>query len=221
MMPNIVIVGASGHAKVVIDILGQAGRWKVVGLVDRSHEVGVQILGVPVLGREEDLPRLVGPHELMGAVVAIGDNSARATVVARIGSIAPRLKFVPAIHPRAVLAGDVAIGEGSVVMAGAAIGAGASVGRFCILNTNASLDHDSVLEDFASLAPGVTTGGNCRIGTGAAIGIGAVLRHGISIGEHAVIGAGSLVLKSVEAAAVAYGSPARTIRCREPGEPYL
>jgi acetyltransferase-like isoleucine patch superfamily enzyme len=106
-------------------------------------------------------------------------------------------------------------------MAGAVVNPCCQVGRFCIVNTNASLDHDCVMEDYASLAPGVTTGGNCRIGSHAAVSIGAVLRHGITIGEHSVVGAGSLVLGPVDAFSIAYGTPARKIRDRQPGDKYL
>jgi acetyltransferase-like isoleucine patch superfamily enzyme len=106
-------------------------------------------------------------------------------------------------------------------MAGAAINPCCSVGRFCIMNTNSSLDHDSTLEDFASLAPGATTGGNCRIGQFSAVGIGAVMIHGIHVGEHTVIGAGSLVMKPIESFVVAYGSPARAVRNRKQGDEYL
>lgn len=106
-------------------------------------------------------------------------------------------------------------------MAGVSINRCTSVGRFCIVNTNASLDHDTVMEDFSSLAPGATTGGNCRIGQHTAISIGAVLIHGIHIGEHSVIGAGSLVMKSIDSNIVAYGTPAKAIRQRKEGDQYL
>lgn len=106
-------------------------------------------------------------------------------------------------------------------MAGATVGPSCSIGRFCILNTNSSLDHDSVMEDFSALAPRVATGGNCRIGAYSAVGIGAVLIHGIHVGEHTVIGAGSTVLTNLDSFTVAYGTPARAIREREPGEAFL
>jgi acetyltransferase-like isoleucine patch superfamily enzyme len=106
-------------------------------------------------------------------------------------------------------------------MAGAVINPSCTIGRFCIVNTKASLDHDSVMDDFSSLAPGVTVGGNCRIGTHSAIGIGAVLRHGITIGDHTVVGAGSLVMSCVESFSVAYGVPARRIRDRRQGDKYM
>jgi len=220
-MDNIVIIGSSGHAKVVIDIVQQEGRFNIVGLLDRFRSVGDQTSGYPILGKEEDLPNLIGVHLLKGAIIAIGDNFTRSKVAARIKAISPDLLLVSAIHPAASIASEVIIGEGTVVMAGVSINPCASIGRFCILNTHSSLDHDSVLADFASLAPGAIAGGNCRIGQYSAISIGAVLSHGVSIGEHTVIGAGSLVMKSIESFTVAYGTPAKVIRTRAPGDKYL
>lgn len=220
-MDNAVIIGSSGHAKVIIDIVQQEGKYNLVGLLDRFRDVGEQTLGYSILGKEEDLPVLIKAYALKGAFVAIGDNSMRSQVVARIKEISPSLPFVSAIHPKASIATGVSIGEGAVVMSGVSVNPCCSVGRFCILNTNSSLDHDSILEDFASLAPGATTGGNCQIGRYSAIGIGAVLIHGVHIGDHTVIGAGSLVIKSIEPFVVAYGVPAKTIRKRKQGDKYL
>jgi sugar O-acyltransferase (sialic acid O-acetyltransferase NeuD family) len=220
-MDNIVIIGSSGHAKVIIDIVQQEGKVNVVGLLDRFRPIGEKALGYPILGKEEDLPELMNRHVLNGAIVAIGDNFLRSKVAARIKEICPDLPFVCAVHPKASIAREVSIGEGTVVMAGVSINPCSSVGRFCILNTNSSLDHDSILEDFSSLAPGATTGGNCRIGQYSTVGIGAVLIHGIDIGENTVIGAGSLVMKSIGSFVVAYGSPARVIRNRKQGDKYL
>ena len=220
-MDNIVIVGSSGHAKVVVDIVRKEGKYNVAGLLDRFRNIGEETAGYPILGKEEDLPELVKAHDLKGAIVAIGDNFVRSTVVARINEICPDLPFVSAVHPSASVAMEVSIGEGTVVMAGVAVNPCCSVGRFCILNTHSSLDHDSMLEDFSSLAPGAVTGGNCRIGQYSAVGIGAVLIHGIQVGEHTVIGAGSLVVKAVESFVVTSGAPAKVVRSRKQGDKYL
>ncbi len=220
-MDSIVIIGSSGHAKVIIDIIQQEGRYGICGLLDHCREKGEETLGYPVLGGVEDLPSLLKTHPINAAIIAIGDNFVRSQVAARIAEICPDLPFCRAIHPKASMAAEISLGEGTVVMAGAAINPCCSVGRFCILNTNASLDHDSTMGDFSSLAPGATTGGNCHIGEHAAIGIGAVLIHGVHVGEHSVIGAGSLVTKPVDSFVVAYGTPARVIRKRQAGETYL
>lgn len=220
-MRNVVIVGSSGHAKVVIDIIEKEGKFHIVGLLDRFRSQKETTMGYPILGREEDLPELVTHHGIDGTVVAIGDNFIRSQVTDRIRKLCSDLEFITTIHPDANIGRDVVIREGCVIMAGVTINPCCEVGRFCILNTHSSLDHDSTIDDFASLAPGVVTGGNCRIGAFSAIGIGAALLQGIRIGEHSLVGAGATVTRSVEGYSVAYGTPAKFIRNREAGEKFL
>jgi sugar O-acyltransferase (sialic acid O-acetyltransferase NeuD family) len=220
-MDTIVLAGSSGHAKVIIDIVEKEGRYKIVGLVEALGSVGEGTLGYGVLGVEKDLPKLIVEHDLKGIIIAIGDNSIRAQVAAKIVDICPELPLVCAVHPSASIGKTATIGVGTVVMAGAVVNPGCAIGKLCIVNTKASLDHDSVMEDFSSLAPGVTIGGNCRIGSYSAVSIGAVLRHGITVGEHCVIGGGSIVLKDVDSFSVAYGAPAKKVRDRQKGDKYL
>lgn len=220
-MGNIVLLGSSGHAKVILDIVEKQGLYKIAGFIDGFRTIGEETLGYRVIGTESDLPRLMAAHDIQGAIVAIGDNDVRAKVVARVQDCCPHLPFVSAVHPSASIGKGTTIGVGTVVMAGAILNPSCQVGRFCIVNTSASLDHDSVMEDFSSLAPGVTTGGNCRIGAHSAIGIGATLRHGITIGEHSVIGGGSMVLAKADAFSVVYGNPAKKVRARQQGDQYL
>ena len=220
-MDNIVIIGSSGHAKVIADVVENQGKYKISGFVDSTREIGEQVVGYRVLGSVENLPELLVMHDIRGALVGIGDNFVRSTVVGRIRDLCPRLSFVTAIHPNSSIGKEASVGEGAVVMAGAVVNPCSSIGRFCILNTNSSLDHDSAMEDFASLAPNVVTGGNCRIGTHSAVSIGASLVHGVTIGQHTVVGAGSTVLGDIGPYSVAYGTPAKTIRERSPGDKYL
>lgn len=220
-MERILIVGSSGHAKVVADIVRRAGVYTIVGLVDSFRAVGERTLGYPVLGREEDLPRLTETEQVSAVLVAIGDNFLRSTVAARVSQLCPALSFPTAIHPCASVASDVSVSEGCVIMAGAIVNPGCTVGRFCILNTKSSLDHDSHMADFSSLAPGATTGGYCRIGSHSAVSIGALLAHRVCIGEHTVVGAGATVLDNMGAFQVVYGTPAKAVRARHAGDKYL
>jgi sugar O-acyltransferase (sialic acid O-acetyltransferase NeuD family) len=220
-LENIVIIGSSGHAKVVIDIVQREGLYNIVGLIDSFRAVDETTWGYRVLGGEHDLPALTEQHRITGATVAIGDNFVRATVAARIRDTCPDIELVRAIHPSAVVADSASIGAGSVIMAGAVIAPCSTIGQGCIINTGATLDHDSAMGDFASLAPGAVTGGNCRIGECSAISIGATLIHGLTIGEHSVIGAGSLVMDSIGPLVVAYGVPAKVVRSRGKGGKYL
>jgi len=220
-MENIVVIGSSGHAKVIIDIIEREGKYKIAGLIDRFRNIGEETLGYKILGKEEELPGLIEDYSLIGGIVAIGDNFVRSNVVNNINNICPEFVFVNAIHPGANIARDVTIGYGTVVMASVTINPSAFIGEHCILNTNSSLDHDSKMADFSSLAPNVTIGGNVNIGIFAAISIGATVIHKLQIGSHTVIGAGSTVLKDIAAYKVAYGTPANVIRERKVGDKYL
>lgn len=220
-MENIVLIGSSGHAKVIIDIIEKKGVFNISGLIDSFRDNGEEILGYKIIGSEADLPELISKYELKGAILAIGDNNVRAKVASSITEISPELPFLSAIHPDAVIGKDVVIGDGAVIMAGAIMNPSAAVGNFCIVNTKASLGHDSVMEDFSSLGPGVTAAGNCRIGGFSAVSIGACVRHGVLIGEHTIIGGGSSVMESIEPFCVAYGVPAKKIRERKKDDKYL
>lgn len=220
-MPAIVIFGSSGHAHVVADIVEKEGRFTIAGWIDPFQPAGRVIYGYPVLGRLEDASAWRPAHAVAGGLVAIGDNWVRARVLEAARRALPDLPWVTAVHPAAAVARGATLGAGAVVAAGAVLGSDARVGAFAIVNTDATLDHDGVMEEFASLAPGVVTGGTVRLGAYSAVGIGAVLSHRVQVGEHSVVGAGSTVLDDVPAYRVAYGTPARVVRERRAGEPYL
>lgn len=217
---RLVVIGSSGHAKVVIDVAEASGH-RIVGLLDRFRKRGDDTLGYPILGAEEDLPFLVAGLGVTACAVAVGDNFVRASIAEKVRSVLPDLPFATLVHPAATLSSHASLGEGTVVMAGAIINSASRIGRLCIVNTAASLDHDSVMEDHSSLAPGAHTGGGVRVCAFSAIGIGAVLIQGVRIGEHSVVGAGAVVLQPLEPYRVAYGVPARVIRERLPGDSYL
>ena len=217
----LLIVGSSGHAKVIIDIVEKEGRYDIVGLLDAFKEKGSKVCDYEILGKEEDLPELMKKFSNVHVIIAIGDNHTRQLVYDKLLSVVPAVSFGNAIHPSAVIGRDVTWGKGIVVMAGATINSGSEIGDFTIINTQASLDHDGKMGAFSSLAPGVICGGNVSIGNFSAISIGATVKHGITIGEHSVIGAGSVVLKDCDKESVYYGAPARFIRKRAVGEKYL
>ncbi|MFC5406789.1 acetyltransferase [Cohnella soli] len=217
-MKSILIYGAGGHAKAVIDVIEKAGECRVTGLLDRIKPPGTNVYGYQVLGNENDL---AVDESVQGLIVAIGDNWLRAEVAMAIRSIRPDLPFITAIHPNASVARGAEIGEGSVVMAGAVVNSDTRIGKHCILYTLASVDHDSSVGDFVSFAPHAATGGGVSIGAYTALGIGAKIIHSVSIGEHTVVGAGANVLSPIADYSVAYGTPAREIRARKAGERYL
>ncbi|AZN42495.1 acetyltransferase [Paenibacillus albus] len=217
-MIDVFIFGSGGHAKVVIDILEKTEGYCIIGLIDGSKPRGTSAYGYTVVGDEEYITKYEG--NAMG-VVAIGDNWLRSKVVARILKIDNNFKFITAIHPSAVIARGVNIGDGTVVMAGVIINSDTVIGEHCILNTKSAMDHDNTIGDFVTLAPNATTGGNVTIGNYSVLSLSGSIIHAKVIGEHTVIGAGSTVLTDMGSNVVAYGTPARIIRIRAIGEKYL
>jgi len=220
-MHNIVVIGASGHGSVIIDAVERENRFRIAGIIDTYKPVGFSCLGYRVLGDELHLREVIREHDIHGGIIAIGDNWIRHEVAGRIRCAVPDFEFVTVIHPSAQVARSARVAAGTVVMPGAIISANADVGEFCIVNTKASLDHDGTMGAFSSFAPAVTAGGEVTVKPFAAVLLGANIIHSISIGEHSVVGAGSLVLRDVPDRVLAYGLPARVIRSRHPGEPYL
>jgi sugar O-acyltransferase (sialic acid O-acetyltransferase NeuD family) len=221
MKRKIVIIGSSGHAKVIIDIVEKQNIFSIVGLIDARRTVGENTLGYPIIGNEDDLPSLIPTHNIEGCIIAIGDNWKRKLLADKLDSKTIAIEFVTAIHPSAQIGKNVTIGIGSVVMAGTIINSDATIGKFTIINTKASVGHDCSLGDFASLAPNATIGGNVRIGNFSAISMSATLIHSITVGEHSVVGAGSVVLDNINDLKIYFGVPAKVVRERIVGEKYL
>jgi sugar O-acyltransferase (sialic acid O-acetyltransferase NeuD family) len=220
-LQRIVMIGAGGHGRAVLDVIRSEGHYDVAGLIDSIRPPGSQWLGLTVFGDEQRLPELCRELGTRTGLVAVGDNWQRRALAARLERRVPGFSLVSSVHSAASVARDAALGAGSVVMPGAVIVSGARIGRGCIVNTLASLDHNGVMEDFASLAPGAVTGGGVHVGTCAAVGLGARVAQDVRIGAHAVVGAGALVLEEVPARVVAFGAPARVVRARTEDEPYL
>ena len=153
--------------------------------------------------------------------MGIGDNYVREKVTEEYSAKYPDLRLEPIIHATAYVSPFSVVQIGSVVMAHATVGPKTMVGRGCIINTKASIDHDSQMSDFSSLGPGVVTGGNTKVGNRSAVCIGATIKHGISIGSDCVIGAMSYLNKDLSDQQTAYGVPAKVVRKRAVGEPYL
>jgi len=189
--------------------------------VDNNYDIGYEFFGYKVIGKDNDIIKLTNDYQIYGGIVAIGDNYIRSKVAGAISIISPTFKFVSSVHPSANIGKNVSIEEGTVIMAGVSVNPCCVLGRHTIMNTNASLDHDSTMEDFSSLGPRSVTGGNVFIGRFSAIGIGATLIHNINIGENTVIGAGAAVVNNVPSNVLAVGVPAKIIKNREFGDKYL
>lgn len=215
MTNDIVVIGSGGHAMSVTNVALSCG-YTVISYVD-DCQAGKKILGTPVITREECYS-IYFSHNIC---IAIGDNAVREQVFKEYKVKMASAKFPILIHESSVVGVNTHIDEGTVVMPLANIGPNSTLGKCCIVNTSSSIDHDCKIDDFASIAPGVISGGIVRIGKRTAISIGATIKHDISIGVDVVIGANSYVDKNIGNCMVAYGSPCRKVRDREIGEPYL
>lgn len=198
------LFGASGHGKVIKDILNANGI-KVEAFVDDNPNVN-ECGGRPVV------------HDATGLspmIVSIGVNRIRKMIVERLKANNPDIMFATAIHPSAVISPTAKIGEGTVVMAGAVINADAVIGNHCIINTGATVDHDCKIGDYCHVAPGVHISGGTHVGEGTWVGVGSSVIQCLNIGKNCMIGAGSVVVKDIPDNVTAFGCPAKVIKNHE------
>lgn len=206
---KLIVFGAGGHAKVVIDIIEQQGIYAIAGLLDDDpkHQ-GRNFFGYPVLGTRAALPALISA-QLHHAIVTIGDNAIRAAVALLLD--AQGWRCASAVHPRASIGRGVEIGAGSVIMAGCVVNADTTLGANVIVNTGATVDHDCRIGDAVHIAPGCHLCGGVSVGTGSLLGAGTTVTPGVGIGNKAIVGAGSTVIRDVADGAKVSGSPARPL----------
>lgn len=204
---RLIVVGAGGHAKVVIECARSVG-WRPVAAFDPG-QVGRTVLGVPVRGSDDDIEAFWTDGHCDCAVVAIGANDLRKRLAGRIRALGCPTPSI--VHPGAWISPTAEIGQGVVVMAGAVVNAEATVKRDCIINTCAVVEHDCRLGEAVHMAPRSVLGGGCRIGTETLFGIGATARPEIRVGKRAIVGGGSVVVADVLDMSTVFGNPARRV----------
>ncbi len=146
--PKVVIVGSTGHSKVIIDIFEREGKYQIIGLLDTFRKIGEETLGYKVIGKEDDLPDLLLKTPNCKIFIAIGDSWIRKKVMDKIINIIPDINFATKIHPSAQIGKNVQIGKGTAIMAGVIINSSTSIGDYTIINTKASVDHDCKVLNF-------------------------------------------------------------------------
>jgi len=207
-LQKVIIYGSGGQGKVAAQVLEAAG-FKILGFIDdQPQNRDKKILGYPVLGGKEQLPKLEPQKTCF--IIGIGDNLTRKKLFVQL----KEMGFLPitALHPSAQIHRTVKIGAGTLVLPGVVVNADTLIGENCILNTTASIDHDCIIGNNVHLAPNSTLGGGVKIGDNCLIGIGSTLLPGVKIGKNAVIGGGAVVVKEVPENAVMAGVPARSLR---------
>jgi len=201
---RIVILGGGGHGKVLISTARAAG-FQCVGVLDDDMQLhGSNLLGVPVLG---PISMALGMANA-SFLPAIGNGRVRRLVAESM----PGLEWATVIHPAAWVDPTALIGAGSVICAGAVIQAETRIGRHCILNTSASVDHDCILGDYVHAAPGCHLGGATQVDEGVFLGIGTCLIPGIRVGAWSQTGAGTILVDEVPPGVLVVGCPGRVIR---------
>jgi sugar O-acyltransferase (sialic acid O-acetyltransferase NeuD family) len=191
------LYGASGHAKVIIDILKSHGK-DIIGLIDDNVLIN-ELLGYPVY------------HEVgtkLPLIISIGDNKTRKKIAEQLSGIC----FETAVHASAIVSDTCSIKEGTVVMQGSIIQSCSEIGRHCIINTGASVDHDCHVNDFVHISPHATLCGNVTVGEGTWIGAGTIIIPGVRIGKWCIIGAGSVVTKDIPDYVLAAGNRCKVIK---------
>lgn len=200
MNEQVIIVGASGHGKVVADIV-QKSDDIVVGFLDDNPNVSEKFAGFPILGAIEKY-KLYKNYKF---VIAIGNAEIRESLVSNLSNV----EWYTAIHPSAMISGiDVSIGEGTVVMANTVINSGAVIGKHCIINSGAIVEHDCQIQDFVHVSVGAKIAGTVTVGKNTWIGIGASVKNNLSLCENCMIGAGAVVVKNIDEEGVYVGVPA-------------
>ncbi len=196
---RLVIVGASGHGKVVAEIAKLNGYDDIVFLDDNEnvHECA----GYPVVGKSTDAP----DGDLF---VAVGNSAARKMLIERYNS-----RVQPVLcHPKAIISTDVTIGRGTVVMAGAVINPSVTIGKGVIVNTSCSIDHDCIIGDYSHVSVGAHLSGTVTVGAETWIGAGATVINNVSICDNCMIGAGAVVIRSINDMGIYVGVPAKRIK---------
>ncbi|RQO65710.1 acetyltransferase [Pedobacter sp. KBW01] len=196
------IIGASGHAKIIIDILEEL-KISIEAVWDDDVNRKA-ILGYPINGKIFDFKN----YSNNDCLIAIGNNVVRK----KIADIFFGTPFATICHPKANISKYVTIGNGTIINSGATINADVGIGVHVIVNTNASIDHDCVIGDYVHISPNVALAGNVTVMEGAQIGIGASIIQGIKIGKWATIGAGSVIIRDVPDYGVIVGVPGKLIK---------
>lgn len=205
-MNQLILIGASGHGRVVADIARLCGYERIAYLDDNRKLQGCG--PYPVIGTAVDFQRFADSGT--DFFVAVGNASVRQKIQKEIERAGGTI--VSLIHPNAVIPEDIEIGNGTVLMAGTVINSGTTIGKGCILNTSSSVDHDCIIGNFVHIAVGVHLSGTVKVGDNTWIGAGATVSNNVNICGHCMIGAGAVVVKDIGEAGIYVGVPAKLLK---------
>lgn len=212
MKPKLLLIGAGGHCRVILDLLFVSKEYEVAGIIDLPQRLNNIVSGAPVVGTDGDLPKFFkkGIKHCFISMGSVGDPQLRVKLYGlarKIGFIFPNL-----IHPSALVSLQIKLGEGNYIAPGVIINAGTFIGNNCIINTGSIIEHDCKLGDFVHISPGVILSGGVSIGSNTHVGTGSLVIQNLKISEKTIIGAGSVITKNIRSGIIAYGNPCKERR---------
>lgn len=210
-MEKIILIGGGAHCASVIDSMRKQALYEPVGILDTADKIGELVLGVPIVGVDEDIQKYYdsGVRYAFVTLGSIGNTKVREKLARNAAAIG--FAFPTIIDPSAVLGSVVKIGAGTFIGKNAVVNVNAVVGEHSIINTGVILDHDCVVGDFVHVAPGTTMSGSVTVGDHAHVGTNSTVIQEITIGARAMIGAGSVVIRDIGEDKKAYGNPCREV----------
>ncbi|MFT8872863.1 MAG: acetyltransferase [Sporolactobacillus sp.] len=211
MRGKIVLLGAGGHCKVIIELIRAIGTYEIAGIL-AQESAPKQVMGVPVIGDDDELPRVFAAG-ITKAFICIGNLSVRDRLFEKLQCFGFTLPVL--IHPTAYISPSAIVAEGTCVLAHAIVNTGACIGQNCIINTAAVVEHDCALARNVHISPNAALAGGVKIGSNTHIGLGAAIIQKCQIGKGVTIGAGAVVIHNVPDFATAIGVPAKVISYKE------
>ncbi len=208
MNKKLLLIGGGGHCRSVLSSVLSLNKYEEIGIVDYAD---ASVLGVPVVGRDEDLPALnkAGWTDAFITVGSIGDTSLRQRLYQMVtdnGFTVPAI-----IDAAAIIAQDAKVAAGSYIGKGVILNSGSCIGKCAIINTGAIIEHDCLVGDFVHISPGTVLCGQVSIGNHSHIGAGSVVRQQIEIGKDVLVGAGSVVVSNIPDRVKAFGNPCKVV----------
>ena len=195
-MKPLLLIGGGGHCHACIDVIEGEQKYRIAGIVLPTRGDHADIMGYPVIGADEDLPALLA--KTPNAIVTVGQIKSAAIRIKLFELLKTHGAHLPIIQsPSSYCSKHAVIGEGTILMHGSMVNAGAQVGANCIINSQTLIEHDVEIADHCHISTGAKVNGSVRIGKETFIGSGSIVKEGVKIGAGVVIGAGQLILKDV------------------------
>jgi len=195
MNEQIILIGGGGHCKACIDVIEQAGKYQIAGIVDIPEKMHDQILGYEVIATDNYFPKLTNAYKnFLITVGQIRSPEKRIRLFKTIKELGAKLPVV--VSPLAYVSMHAVIDEGTIIMHHAIVNADAKIGKNCIINTKALIEHDAFVEDHCHISTNAVVNGGAKIGSGSFLGSGAVTKEYISVSENSFIKANSLKYKN-------------------------